>query len=287
MWAKTTNSKMNNSQKKSIIFALIIFILQLSVVNWPGLILLGITLIFLAIVASLKIFFKVKYKLKPLLAETRLIFLPLLFNIGGILYIQSLSIVSIKYIVLVAFAVMNYFLFIALKRVSNLGERAAKNQRNLLVSVGILSVFFTLSTLYKLYITNSVNSDIGVPLVLIIFLTGVIFFLVSYFLAWENGINQRKFLPYNVVIALMGMEVAWVSSIWIINYPIYSSYEKASLLGIPLPAIILPIIFYFTWGIVSHKADKSLTKNVIIEYTVFTILFLAILFVSARWLPQV
>jgi len=277
---------MNINQKKSIAFALVIFILQLMVVQSPGLLLIGLLLIVLTLIASLRYFFKFEYKLKNLLSEIRLIVLPLLFNIGGTLYIQSLSIVSLKYVVLVVFAAMNYYLFIALMRVNNLGERAAKSQRNLLVSVGIMSVFFNLSSLYKLYITNSVSSDIGFPLILVIFLTGGIFLLISYFLAWENGINQKKFLPYNLVIALLGMEVAWVSSVWIINYPVYSNYEKASLLGVPLPAIILSIIFYFTWGVVSHKADKSLTKNVIIEYTVFAILFLIILFVSARWLPQ-
>lgn len=277
---------MNINQKKSIAFALVIFILQLIVVQSPGLLLIGLLLIVLTLIASLRYFFNFEYKLKGLPSKIRLVILPLLFNIGGTLYIQSLSIVSLKYVVLVVFAAMNYYLFIALMRVNNLGERAAKSQRNLLVSVGIMSVFFNLSSLYKLYITNSVSSDIGFPLVLVIFLTGGIFLLISYFLAWENGINQKKFLPYNLVIALLGMEVAWVSSVWIINYPVYSNYEKASLLGIPLPAIILSIIFYFTWGVVSHKADKSLTKNVIIEYTVFAILFLIILFVSARWLPQ-
>ncbi len=278
---------MNSIQKKSLVIALILSLQQLLVVIYPNLLGWLLMTMLITIIATLRYFFKVKYVKKEIVESLKFLLLPVLFNFGGILYIQSLSVDIVRFAILVIFGIINYLLFVALRRVFNLEDRAAKTQRNLLVSVSILSIFFNLSVLFKLYITSSVDSKISLPLSAVVLITGGIFFLISYFLAWENGINQKKFLPYNIVIALLGMEIAWVSSIWIINYPIYVNFEKASLLGTPLPAVILSIIFYFSWGIVSHKAEKSLTKNVIIEYIVFTVLFLTILFVSAKWLPQI
>jgi hypothetical protein len=117
--------------------------------------------------------------------------------------------------------------------------------------------------------------------------TGIIFYLVSYFLAFENGVDSAKSQPYLLVLSLLASEFSLFGLIWIVNYPVYSSSERVSLAGLPLPAIILTLIFYFVWGIFSHKIDKSLTRSVIIEYILLTAVFVFVLLVTAKWLPNI
>jgi hypothetical protein len=121
-------------------------------------------------------------------------------------------------------------------------------------------------------------------LVISIFL---LFYLVSSFLTWENGADEdiKKLRPYNIVNSLLGAEVAWISSLWIVNYPVMAISEKANLGATPLPATLLTIIFYFLWGIIFHKLDGSLTRRVLSEYTLIAFLFIAVLLATARWLP--
>jgi hypothetical protein len=278
---------MNSIQKRSLLFTFIFAIQYGLIIQFPQLLPLVLGLVVVTNASLLFYFFKINFDKKEILDSLKFLSLPVLFNLGALFYVQSVMQPVITYALVAAVSLANYFLLVALKRVHNLENRAAVFQRNVVISVAFLSLFFSLSAIFRFYITYSTNSDFQFPLFVVVIFTGVVFYIISYFLAWENGISLTKFRPYNLVISLLGAEAAWVSSIWVVNYPVFSSYEKANLAGTPIPAIILTIIFYFTWGVVSHKADKSLTQNVILQYIVLTLLFLFVLFISARWLPQI
>ena len=277
---------MNSIQKRSLLITLVFAIQYGLMVQFPKTLPIVLVLMLATNIFSLFYFFKVKTEKSEMLASLRFLILPILFNFGALFFVQSVVQTTISYALVVAVLFADFFLFVALKRVFNLAESAAVFQRNVVISVAFLSVFFSLSAIFRFYVTYSINPSFQFPLLAVVLSTGIIFYLVSYFLAWENGLPLNKFRPYNLVISLLGAETAWISSLWIVSYPVFSSYEKAGLAGTPLPAIVLTIIFYFTWGIISHKADRSLTRNVFFEYIILTITFLLVLFISAKWLPQ-
>lgn len=231
--------------------------------------------------------FEISLTKEKLLRSIRLLLIPFMFNLGSILYISYFFQGGVRLFAVAVISIINYYLFVALRRVQNLAEKAAIFQRNVIISVSFLSVFLSLSAIFRFYVSFSISDYFRVPQVVVVAATGLIFYAVSNFLAWENGLDMKKFLPYNLVTSLLGAQIAWVASIWIVNYPVFTESEKANLGGSPLPAIFLTIIFYFLWGIISHKADKSLNKNVLAEYFFISLMFILILVLTAKWLPHI
>jgi len=278
---------MNQLQKKSLTISFFLGILFLFLALIPGWFVVLFIILLVAVVAAWFYNFEIGSQKKAwLFHNLRFLILPFLFNIGASLFIVSFFQTGTKVILALIVALANYYLFIALRRVHNLGEKAAIFQRNVIISVAFLSVFLSLSALFRFYVTFSVSDNFKIPQVFLVIMTGLIFFGVSHFLAWENGLDMKKFSPYNLVTALIGAETAWITSIWIVNYPVFGTSEKSNLGGSPLSAIILTIVFYLAWGVISHKADKSLTRNVITEYIFLSFLFLFILILTAKWLPS-
>ncbi len=278
---------MNILQKRSLILSLVLAFQYGVLVQFPETLIILMFCMPLTLIAGMIYIFGLRIKKAELLSNLKFLILPALFNFGAIFFVRYMTQSLLMYIITILIFLVNFYLFIALRKVFNLEDRAAVFQRNVIISVSFLSIFLSVSALYRFFVSYSADSIFRIPLVLVVVAIGVVFYLVSYFLAWENGIDLKKYRPYNLVISLMAAEVAWASSIWIVNYPTFSSYEKANLGGTPLPAVILVIIFYFTWGIISHKASRTLTKNVMFEYFLLTIIFLAVLFISTKWLPQI
>jgi hypothetical protein len=279
---------MNPLQKKSLVISIVLAIEFLLLALMPT----DFSYIFVAIIITLLgawyYNFDIRLSKKEwLVHNSRFLILPVLFNLGAAFFIASFFQDATKVVMALIVGLINYYLFIALRRVHNLADKAAIFQRNIIISVAFVSVFLSLSALFRFYVSYSISADFKLPQSFVVVITGLIFFMVSHFLAWENGLDLKKFSPYNLVSALVGAEIAWICSIWIVNYPVIGSSEKANLGGSPLPAIALTIVFYLMWGVISHKADKSLTKNIILEYVFLSFMFLFILILTARWLPSI
>jgi hypothetical protein len=278
---------MNKIQKKALLASIILgleyLIIEMSA-GVSGYLFGGFALSIIIIWLYL---FEISLTKEKLLRSIRLLLIPLMFNLGSILYISYFFQGGVRLFAVAVISIINYYLFVALRRVQNLAEKAAIFQRNVIISVSFLSVFLSLSAIFRFYVSFSISDFFRVPQVLVVISTGLIFYAVSNFLAWENGLDMKKFLPYNLVTSLLGAQIAWVASIWIVNYPVFTESEKANLGGSPLPAIFLTIIFYFLWGIISHKADKSLNKNVLAEYFFISLMFILILVLTAKWLPHI
>jgi hypothetical protein len=278
---------MNSLQKKSLIVTFLLAVQYVGLLNFPSLLPIILVSILATIIFSWFYLLEVKLEKASLLAGSKFLILPLLFNYGSIFFVRANYQIYISYVLVSLVLVANFYLLVALKRVFNLEERAAIFQRNIIISLAFISIFLSIAALFRFFVTFSIRPETFFPQIFLVVAVALIFYLVSYFLAWENGINLKKFRPYNFVISLLGAEATWIGTIWTVNYPVFSSYEKAGLGGSPLPAIILTIIFYFTWGVISHKADQSLTRRVMFEYIFLCLLFLSVLVVTARWLPQI
>lgn len=220
-----------------------------------------------------------------LVNSIRYTIVPVLVNVGGLYFISTFFQQTLKVILAIIFLVVNYYLWISLKKVFNLRERAALFYRNLLITLTFLAVFLSISGMFRVYVAASLSNQNNIYQAFLVTLTFVITYYASSFMASENGADMTKFREYNLINALICSEFAWLSSFWIVNYPVVGDTEKSFIGGTPLPSLLISIIFYFIWGIISHKVDKSLDRKILNEYVVITIIFIIVLFISAKWLP--
>jgi hypothetical protein len=278
---------MNTLQKRALIVSFLLAFQYWALIQFQNSLIILMLTMPITLVVGVTYILCFKIMKSEILINLKFLLLPALFNFGAIFYIRYMGQNQLVYVLAILVFLVNFYLFIALKKVFNLTDRAAVFQRNIIISVSFLSLFLSISAIYHFFVFYSADSAFRIPLILVVAVVGLIFYSVSYFLAWENGIDLKKYRPYNLVISLLAAEVAWVSSNWIVNYPTFSTYEKANFGGTPLPSVILVIMFYFVWGIISHKASRTLTKNVMFEYLILTIMFLTVLFVSTKWLPQI
>jgi len=232
-----------------------------------------------------KFVFSIDFKFSSIKENIQFLVMPILFNMGALAYVSFINVSYGRFMVAILAILVNYYMFVALRRVKNLGERASIFYRNVLIAISFVTIFLTTSMLFRIYMIASTSPYMVLFQLALVGLVFTLVYYVSYFLAWENGGGNVKFHSYNLVNALIAAEIAWVSTIWIVNYPVLSISEKATLSGTPLPAITITIIFYFLWGIISHKLDKSLSRKILTEYMLLTIVFLGVLLITAKWLP--
>jgi hypothetical protein len=276
---------MNQLQKNSLIFSIFLGILYGLLSIFPENFLPLLIIILISTAGYILYYFQMRLDRLSIAENGKFLIIPLLFNFGSVIFVNGLFQLYLRIIFTVVIVLSEYFLLVALKKVQNQQERAALHQRNLLISVTFFSLFLSLSALFKAYVLLTNTKYSLLPMVGLILLVGMIYYFLSYFLSWEYGINPKKFFIYNLTGAFLAMESTLFGTLWIINYPIFSSEERASLGGFPLPAIILTILFYFIWGVTSHKMDKSLNKRVLMEYIIITTVFLLVVFSTAKWLP--
>lgn len=279
---------MTTLAKKSLLLSAITVAVYIAALLFPAYFIYEVlALIFLTIVMW-KFYFDVDLSVRGILDKSKFLILPLVFNAGA-LYLTTIFFQPFAKVIILALVVIaNYFLWISLRKVHNLSDRAAILHRNILIVISFVSVFLGSTTIFRLFMLFSTSTNRSLYQLILVVLVFILFYLISSFLTWENGADDdiNKLKPYNVVNSLLGAEIAWVASIWIVNYPVIAVSEKANLGATPLPAILLTIVFYFLWGIIFHKLDGSLTRRVLTEYILITIVFVIVLLVTARWLPN-
>ena len=278
---------MSKLSKNSLIFTGALGLSYVAALFLPKYFIYEVITLTITIVFAWRVFFEVKPNKQSIIEKMRFLTLPLIFNLGALYLTTIFFQVPAKGVISVLAVITNYYLWISLRKVYNLSEKAAIFNRNILIIISFISVYLGSTIFFRLYMLFSTSTSRSTyQLLLVIFVFGL-FYIISSFLTWSNGSidNQKKLRPYNVIISLLGAEAAWVSSIWIVNYPVIATQEKATLGGSPLPAVLLTIIFYFLWGIIFHKLDHSLTKKVLTEYILISIIFIIVLLSTARWLP--
>lgn len=149
--------------------------------------------------------------------------------------------------------------------------------RNIVSLSSILGVFFTVSNALK-WASSTDARGYQIISIIIIFIS---VFVISEFLFEVQGFENS--ILYSLILSFAISQISWLSSFWLISYP-YT--EKASNVGVPLPAILSAVYFYLFWGISHHRLEGTLTKRILWEYMVITIFFTTILIVTAQWLPQ-
>lgn len=148
--------------------------------------------------------------------------------------------------------------------------------RNITSLGALLGIFFSVSNALK---WMTVSEATWAPLVMMVMVFALVF-VISEFLFEAQGFE--KSLLYSLVISFGLTQLVWLSSYWLINYP---DSIKATNIGVPLPAILATIFYYLSWGLSHHRLEGSLSKKVLWEYLFISIIFVVILFSTAKWLP--
>ncbi len=276
---------MKQITKNSIIAVSVISVVYIFNFIRPELIVFSVTSALVMVAVCAKYFFNMQLNRDSLFTNFKFLMMPLLFNVSALSYI-SFVYIGIGRLVLTLLAIIaNFYLFISLRKVRNLADRAALLYRNVLIVISFFTVFLSTSMLFRLLMSVSERGTINyVRAAIVLAVFGLIYF-VTYFLTWEKGALESKDRAYGVISAFLCAQMAWVGSIWSINYPVLGTTEKATLGGTPIAAIVITLTYYFLWGMISHKLDQNLTRKVLTEYLLFTIMFFVILFVTAKWLP--
>ena len=276
---------MNKINKNSLIITSIISIIYILNYIRPDLIIYNVLASVVIIAIFAKYLFDFRLKLEYFFKNFKFILLPILFNVSALSYISYVYISLGRLLLSTLVILANYYLFISLKKVKNLSERAAIFYRNILILVSFFTVFMSSSMLFRILMSISDKQIILYTRLGLVAAIFILIYFIMYFLTWEKGALESRYRTYALVVAFLCTEIAWISSVWSINYPVIGNSEKATLGGTPIGSIVVTITYYFLWGVISHKLDKNLSKKVLSEYLVFTLVFFVILFVTAKWLP--
>lgn len=148
--------------------------------------------------------------------------------------------------------------------------------RNLVTLASILGVFFSVSGALK----GIMTSETQLPQIMVIVITFLSVFIISEFLFEVHGFERS--LLYSLALSFALSQIVWISSFWLISYP---QSERITNIGVPLPAIIGAVFFYLLWGISHHRLEQTLTRRIIWEYIIIAGMFIAILIITAKWMP--
>lgn len=169
-----------------------------------------------------------------------------------------------------------YFGLLAASRMKR-GYTPSLMIRNIMSLVAIMGIFAAVSDILRWALVST--AAFVQPMTL--FLTFLSVFVISEFLFEVQGVERS--LLYSMVLALGITELVWVSGFWLVSYP---QSTHISNLGVPLPAILSAIFYYLFWGLSQHRLEGTLTRRVLWEYVLISMVFVALLFATTQWLPQ-
>lgn len=258
----------------AVIFFELWFLLIIPDLFWYFLIVLVLTLIL-----GLKIYCRISTK--ELKSNAHFFILPTFFILGVAFFtLTSLNRVFQAFFITGA-SLLVYFLAKAINFTKERGDLVLLSIRNFFFSITFLTVFLISVILINLQFFLG----IGLPFVLVSLF--IVIFLLTFSLVLQIKILSVESLIYITIICFIFIEVILATSFWNINYPPNVFKSSLGIWGIPLSALIGVIIYYFLWGLSFHKLKRTLTKRIILEYSIISGVILLILLLTSRWLPHV
>ncbi len=135
---------------------------------------------------------------------------------------------------------------------------------NLLIFTTLFSSFLIFSAIWAFYL----YFDTFLPWMVMILIFLVSFLLIYQALFLSERICIHLWL-YALIASLILAETAWALIFWPTGYLI--------------SGIILAVIFYIFWGLISHYFEETLTKRVVLEYIILGTIVLIIILRSTPW----
>ncbi len=258
----------------SVIFFELWLLLIIPTLFWYLIIVLVLTLIL-----GLKFYCQLNWRKSP--ECVHFLILPTFFISGSAFFIfTSLNRVFQAFFI-TGISVVIYFLARTIDFTKERKKPMLLSTRNFFFSI----TFFTVFLISVILINLQFFLSIGLPLVLVSLFT--IIFLLTFSLVWQNRMLSVESLIYITAISFIEVEIVLATSFWNINYPPNVFKSSFGIWGIPLVALIITVIYYFLWGLSFHKLKGSLTKSIILEYSIISGVILLILLFTSKWLPYV
>ncbi|MFZ5392355.1 MAG: hypothetical protein ACOZAR_04170 [Patescibacteria group bacterium] len=132
--------------------------------------------------------------------------------------------------------------------------------------------FVALVAAYLLFfsITNF-SVSLQMPLWILMIIVVMVSFLIFYSVLWASGLERSYVMLYTVLLGLMMSEIFLVVSFW----PVDPSAKS----------MVLVVVMYIFWGLLSSWLEKVMTTRVVIEYLAIGLTLMAVVLLTASWLP--
>lgn len=107
------------------------------------------------------------------------------------------------------------------------------------------------------------------PTWVLLLLSLVISLFLSFYYFWYNKLFHRKHLLHYLAFSLIAIEAAWAMTFWST--------------GFLARGIVLFILFYVFSGLLKHHHQNTLTRRIIQEYLVTSIIVLGLVLGTTKW----
>ena len=133
---------MNSIQKRSLLISFILAFEYGALIQFPNLIVWLMFIMPLTLAVGLIYLLDLKVNKSELVHNLKFLILPALFNFGAVFFLRYMTQTQIVYVLVILVLLINFYLFIALRKVFNLEERAAIFQRNIIVNIKYSNITF-------------------------------------------------------------------------------------------------------------------------------------------------
>jgi len=201
--------------------------------------------------------------------------LPIFYFLGVFFFLSLIKVRVLQILAITLYSISNVFLLRSIRRIKRSRENPLIVSRNIISLIGLITIFFVETDIVNAVILFKLPIYLG----MVVIFASV--WVISYFLYWQYRDIETDSTIFITLISFVMVEIFWAGSFWITSYPTF----EAGTLGVSVISIISTVVYYCFWGIAHYKLENGLTKNILIEYIMISLLILSIIFFTANWLP--
>lgn len=237
-------------------------------------------LIFVLFLNTLVIIYLLRFKFREMKSNWDYFILPIFHIIGVFFFISFFLNPLIKLIIIFGFGISMYVIHQSLLACYKKDNVLSIEGRNILTSLSMITIFFCSVLIFNLYFYWETD-----PLILAL-MHFVLIFGINHFLFKQMlSASNLYFNLYNFIISLVVAEAAFVLNYWSVNYPGYNIDRAFSYLGISVGSLIILFIYYCVWGLTYYLIEGRLTKKVMNEYLLVSIIGFIFIVLTTKWIP--
>lgn len=201
--------------------------------------------------------------------------LPIFYFLGVFFFLSLIKVRVLQIVAITLYSVSNVFLLRSIRRIKRSRENPLVVSRNIISLIGLITIFLVETDIVNAMILFKLPIYLGMAAVF----TSV--WAISYFLYWQYRDIENDSTIFITLISFVMAEIFWAGNFWITSYPTF----EIGTLGVPVLSITSTVVYYCFWGIAHHKLENGLTKKILLEYIMISLLILSIILFTSNWLP--
>ncbi|MBU0647865.1 hypothetical protein KJ855_01665 [Patescibacteria group bacterium] len=188
--------------------------------------------------------------------------LPVLLAMGVLSFSFFMPIALFSQIVIVMGTLCFYFLLLYVDQFPYKSFLVTRLNFSFIALVAAYLLFFSISNF-----SVSLSMPLWILMVIVVFLS----FSIFYSILWASGLERSAVILYTVLLGLLVSEIFLVISFW----PVDPSAKS----------MVLVVAMYIFWGLFSNWIERVLTLRVLMEYLLIGMVLMALVLLTASWLP--